>query len=52
MDHAKRSFFKATNAISGKFLDSANENTVIHLLKFKCLPILLYGLEACVVTEA
>jgi len=50
-DHAKRSFFRSCNAIFGKIGRSASEDTVLHLLKLKCLPCLLYALEACPVNR-
>ena len=46
-DTAKKSFYKAFNAIFGKIGRSATADVVIHLLKVKCLPVLLYGLNAC-----
>lgn len=52
LDQAKRGFFKAANAIFGNILHVANDNVVVHLLKVKCLPILLYGLEACLLTRS
>ena len=35
----------------GKVGRVASENVVVELLKIKCLPILLYGLEACPLTK-
>jgi len=43
----KASFYKAFNAIFGKVCRSAFEEVLFALLKSKCLPILLYGTEAC-----
>ena len=45
MDHAKRSFYGATNAIFGKIGRIASEEVVLELIAKKCLPVLLYGLE-------
>jgi len=42
-DRAKSSFFKAFNAIYSKVGCTASEETVITLLRSKCLPILLYA---------
>jgi len=42
--HSKRSFFGAVN---GKLLNLASEVVILELVKSKCLPILLYGLERC-----
>ena len=52
LDHNKRGFFKASNAIFSHVLHVANDNVVIHLLKVMCMPILLYGLEACPLTRS
>ena len=46
-DNAKKSFYKSFNAIFGKVGRFASADVVIHLLKVKCLPVLLYGLNAC-----
>ena len=43
----KASFYKAFNAIFGKVGRSTSEEVLFALLKSKCLPILLYGTEAC-----
>ena len=51
-DTAKKSFYKSFNAIFGKIGRYASEDTVIHLLKNKCLPVLLYGLNACPVSAS
>ena len=47
LDHAKRSFYRAANSISGKIGRIASEDVLIELLKTKCMPILLYGFEVC-----
>ena len=43
-DSATNSFYKSFNAIFGKIGRSA---VIKHLLKVKCLPVLLHGLNAC-----
>ena len=43
---AKRFFYRAANAIFGKIGRFAYEEVTLHLLKIKCIPVLLYGLEA------
>jgi len=44
--HSKRSFFNgAVNGVVGKLLNLASEVVILELVKSKCLPILLYGLE-------
>ena len=44
---AKRSFYKAANAILGKIGGKASEEVILQLVRTKCMPVLLYGLEAC-----
>jgi len=44
---AKRSFYRAANAILGKIGRCATEDVILQLIRSKCLPALLYGLEAC-----
>jgi hypothetical protein len=46
-DHAKSKFFRAFNALYSKVGRTASEEVVLSLLHAKCLPILLYGIEAC-----
>ena len=45
--YAKKSFYRAFNAIFGKVGNSASEDVILRLVESKCLPVLLYGLEAC-----
>jgi len=51
LDHAKRSFYRSANAIFGKIGRIASEEVILELIAKKCLPILLYGLEACVLNS-
>jgi len=46
IDEAKRSFYRAANAIFGKIGRFASEKVTLHLLKTKCIPVLLHGLKA------
>ena len=46
-DHAKKSFYRAANAIFGKVGRAASEEVVKQLLVSKCVPVLMYGLEVC-----
>ena len=46
-DHNKCQYFKAFNAIFCKVGRYASEEVVLNLLRTKCLPVLLYGVEAC-----
>jgi len=43
--NTKRLFNRSTNAIFGKVGRIASEEVALQLVKSKCLPILLYGLE-------
>jgi len=52
LDYAKRSFHWAANSVFGKIGRIASEESVLQLIKGKCLPILLYGLETCSLKKA
>jgi len=43
----RRAFYCSANAILGKVGRVASEEVVLQLIKTKCIPSLLYGLEAC-----
>jgi len=45
LNHAKQSFHRSINAIFGKIGRTASEEVILEMVKSKCLPILLYGLE-------
>jgi len=47
LEAAKRSFYRTANSIFGKIGRSASEETTLQLIQSKCIPALLYGLEAC-----
>ena len=47
LDNAKRGFYRASNSIFGKVVRIASEEVIIQLILSKCMPILMYGLEAC-----
>jgi len=49
-DLIKKSFYRAINAIYGKVGRLASVDVVIELFMTKCMPILLYGLDACPVS--
>ena len=46
IDEAKRSFYRAANAIFDKIGRFASEEVTLHLLKTKCIPVRLYELES------
>ena len=52
LDNAKHSFYRAFNAVFGKIGRIASEEVVVQLLNLKCLPVLLYGLEICLLTKS
>jgi len=47
LDIAKQSFYRAVNAIFGKVGRHASEEVTLQIVSSKCVPVLLYGLEAC-----
>ena len=51
LDYAKRAFYHAANAIFGKVSKAAPKEVVLQLIKSKCYPVLLYGLEAIVLNN-
>ena len=52
LEHAKKSFYHAANAVFAKVGRVASEEVTLRLIKVKCLPVLLYGLEACPLTKS
>ena len=52
LDAAKRGFHPAANSIFGKVGRVASKKAVIQLTFTKCMPILLYGLEAYVLNKS
>ena len=47
LSNAKKSFYRSFNSIFGKLGRLASEEVILHLVNIKCVPVLLYGLEAC-----
>jgi len=47
-----KSFYRAANAVFAKIGCVASEEITLQLIKVKCLPVLLYGLEACPLTKS
>ena len=45
-------FYRAANSIFGKILRIASEEVVLQLIKSKCVPVLLYGLEVCALNKS
>ena len=52
LNYVKRSFFGAVNGLFGKLLNLASETVILELVRSKCMPILLYGLESCQLSNA
>ena len=52
LEHAKKAFYRAANAIFAKIGRVASEEVTLQLIKSKCLPVLLYGFEACHLTKS
>lgn len=52
LEYAKRACYRSLNAIFGKIGRVASEEVTLELVAKKCLPVLLYGLEACPLTNA
>jgi len=51
LDHAKRSFCRAVNGIFAKLGRLAPEEVTVQLICQKCMPILLYSLEVCSLSQ-
>jgi len=52
LNYAKRSSFGAVNGLFGKLLNLASATVILELVRSKCMPILLYGLESCQLSNA
>ena len=46
LSNNKKSFYRAFNAIYGKVGGRASEEVVVKLISAKCVPVLIYGLDA------
>lgn len=46
-DNAKKNFYRAFNAVFGRIGRAGSEEVILSLIKSKCLPSLLFGIEAC-----
>jgi len=47
-----KSFYRSANAIFGKVGKIVNEDVLLQLLSSKCMPSLMYGLEACPLVQS
>ena len=50
-DSCKKSFYKSFNAVFGKIGRLASEDVTLSLIKAKCIPQVLYGIEACPISK-
>ena len=50
--NAKKSYFRSFNSVFGRVGRIASEEVVIKLVVTKCVPIILYGLDACPVNAS
>ena len=46
-DQAKRVYYRSLNAIFDELGRFSSEEVILQLVESKCLPILMYGTEAC-----
>ena len=49
---AKQSFYGSFNAVFGKIGRIAAADVIIQVLKMKCLPAMLYGVEVCALKKS
>ena len=52
LEHAKRAYYRSLNDIFGKIGRNASEEVILQLVASKCLPILMYGSEACCLKQS
>ena len=50
--NAKKFFYRSFNSIFGKLGRLASEEIILHLVMAKCVPLLLYGSEACPINKS
>ena len=50
--NAKKFFYRSFNSIFGKLGRLASEEIILHLVIAKCVPVLLYGSEACPINKS
>lgn len=50
--NGKKSFYRAFNGIFGKIGRIASEEVIIQLVKSKCIPAMLYGLDVCPINKS
>jgi hypothetical protein len=50
LSNNKKAFYRSFNAIYSKVGRCASEDVVVKLISLKCLPVFLYGIDACPLT--
>ena len=50
--NAKKSYFRSFNSVFGRVGRLASEEVVIKLVVMKCVPVILFGLDACPVNAS
>jgi len=50
-DNAKKSYYRAFNAVYSKIGGIASVQVILEMLKMKCLPVLLYSTDVCPVNK-
>jgi len=51
LTNAKKSCYRSANAIFGKIGRIDTEEETLKLISSKCIPALIYGLEACLISH-
>jgi len=46
-DNAKKAYYRSFNSVFGKVGRHASEEVILKLIQSKCLPVILFGLDAC-----
>ena len=52
LHHAKKLFYRSANVIFGEIGRMASEEVALQLIVSKCIPVILYGLEAFPLTKS
>ena len=52
LSNHRKAFYRSANAIFGKIGRIASEDEILPLIKSKCIPSLLHGVDACALTKS
>ena len=47
LSKCKKAYFRSFNSVFGKIGNIASEEVVVKLIMMKCIPVIVYGLDAC-----